>query len=199
MLQRPHRVHLQRRQQWMLSPVETARPYGIRFTLAQKEPMKAELTSTGATATFHGNHHTHPVTYTLPLHTAWGERVDLIEPQPGSKTRPAFVYAKTYGQSKHWDEVLLRVRVPSNLPDKEAAHLAAHKARARVTGYSWVMWARKRICEKYESLADVAEFSQALKNLSAEWMPRTSPEGRAHVEQVLKLGSFTSSAYPARQ
>ncbi len=158
--------------------------------------MKAEITSTGATCAFHANFFTHPVTYSLPLHTAWGERVDLIEAQPGAKTRPAFVYAKTYGQSEHWDEVLLRVRVPANLPDKEAAHLAAHKAHTRAVGYSWVMWARKRIAEKYESLSDVAEFSLSLKNMSAEWMPQTSPEGRAHIERVLNIGNFAASAYP---
>lgn len=134
--------------------------------------------------------------FTHPLNTSWGDRVELQESTPGSKTRQAFVFVRTYEQSRYWVEVFVRVRVPSGIPDRNAAILAANKAHARAVGYSWVMWARKRIMEKYSSLQDVEEFTQALRNLSAEWCPRTSEEGRSYIEKVLNLGCFASSAYP---
>jgi len=95
-----------------------------------------------------------------------------------------------------WEEAVVVVRIPSNLPYKNASFLALHKAYKLGIGYSWVMWARKRIKEKYSSLGDQESFSKVLRNLTSEWMPKTSSEGRRHIEQVLKLGDFTSFAYP---
>ena len=127
----------------------------------------------------------------------WVQEVELLEASTKAKARKALVFVHLYEASALWVKACVVVNVPADLPNKNAAMLACHKAYKMGIGYSWMMWARKRIKEKYSSLSEVESFNQVLRNLSAEWMPRTSPEGRRHIEQVLKLGNFTSSAYPA--
>jgi hypothetical protein len=142
-----------------------------------------------------------PYTRNLPIHTQitpsnWSIKVELFPSLPEAKTRKAFVYVNIHGSSAVWTEAVVVVNVPANLPHRNASFLALHKAYKLGVGYSWVMWARKRIKEKYSSLSKVESFSRVLRNLASEWMPRISSEGRRHIEQVLKLGDFTSSAYP---
>ena len=143
-----------------------------------------------------------PYTCIRPIHTQitpsnWSIKVELFPSLPEAKTRKAFVYIHIHGSSAVWTEAVVVVNVPADLPHRNASFLALHKAYKLGIGYSWVMWARKRIKEKYSSLSEEESFSRVLRNLVYEWMPRTSPEGRRHIEQVLKLGNFTSSAYPA--
>lgn len=126
----------------------------------------------------------------------WSIKVELFDSLPESKIRKAFVYVDVHGSSLVWTEAVVVVNVPADLPHRNASFLALHKAYKLGVGYSWVMWARKRIKEKYSSLSEVESFSRVLRNLVCEWMPKTSSEGRRHIEQVLKLGDFASSAYP---
>ena len=136
------------------------------------------------------------ITFTLSLHTAWGERVELLEGKEGAKTRQARVYARIYG-TPVFSEVFLLVRVPASLDDHAAAHAAAHAAHHRLRGYSWTLWARERIAEKHAALRGDPAFTLALRMLSTEWMPRHSAQGREHIERVLGLGNFSSLAFPA--
>ena len=135
--------------------------------------------------------------FTHQMSSHWVQKVELLEASTKAKARKALVFVHLYEASAVWVKACVVVKVPTDLPNKNAAMLACHKAYKMGIGYSWMMWARKRIKEKYSSLSEVESFNQVLRNLSTEWMPRTSPEGRRHIEQVLKLGNFTSSAYPA--
>jgi hypothetical protein len=155
--------------------------------------MKGIITKTGSVAYL--PHTFVQVTHSSLLFTAWGERVELLETKSGAKTRRARVFVKTFDQSRLFSEVMVEVRIPVDLDNKQAVCLASHKAYSKGIGYAWVMWARQRIAQKYKSLDDSEHFQLVLKNLSAEWMPRDSAEGRAHIESVLKLGSFSATAF----
>ncbi len=132
--------------------------------------------------------------FSFPVNTGWCSSVDLLSYKPGAKTRQARVWIETHGQSV-FQRLFILVRVDTCLSDQEASTLAANKAHARGKGHSWVLWARGEIAAKYGSLIGDPAFTAALRNLTAEWIPKTSPEGRAHLTKTLGLGSFEALAF----
>lgn len=133
--------------------------------------------------------------YQMSVNTAWCESVELSPFKAGSKSRKGFVWIKTYDASSVFGKVFMTVRVPAYLDDKSAAHEACWKAHRVGKGYSWSMWARVQIMQKYSSLSGEPSFCKSLQNLVSEWMPRNSEEGRMKINKILKLGSFEAVAF----